>query len=322
MLNTRRRLAFVLVTAAFTVVFGAWAWACTSNARLDPVQPAEGPARSIVTVTGAGFYPQVDIRWASDSGPLLARTTASFTVDVTIPDVAPGTYYIVAVSRGSQGDVWQRASTFTVTAPAAVVPPPAPPADTTANTTTAGRPADDSASTSAPAVVPNPQPAAASEQQTRISPAMTDSPDPVDSSRPTAPSPPAALAAIDLPAGDAAPASAALASPEASPTSIENSPTSTDVASAAPAAEGAGDPMASAPEDPPSPRTASSDLWSGFVSGGDATGNGLVGDGSIRSHASSSGGLVAPMALLTAALVVLAAAAVGGLARAKRRIAT
>jgi len=94
---------------ALIVVAGSFAWACTTQANLQIIPPAFGPAGTQVPVTGgtgvSGVVP-VELRWNSPDGPLLATVQSLATQDgvfhaqVTIPAVSPDVYYLVAVVQG------------------------------------------------------------------------------------------------------------------------------------------------------------------------------------------------------------------------------
>lgn len=88
------------------------------------LQPESGRAGAPVLVDGGEFEPDgpVKIRWGSATGPLLASASGpTFSTAVTIPDVSPGPYTVLALEYDNQGKVAGRAETaFQVTAP----PPP------------------------------------------------------------------------------------------------------------------------------------------------------------------------------------------------------
>ena len=108
--------------ASLVVTVGV-AWACSPSANIN-VEPRAALAGSAVTVEGTSFLRDrpVEIRWSSgegDEGPLLATARGpDFSTDVTIPDVPPGTYYVLATTRNEQGDVEGRAvAAFAVKSP-------------------------------------------------------------------------------------------------------------------------------------------------------------------------------------------------------------
>lgn len=106
------------------------AWACTAQPRILSVSPvAEAPSPTAgpstqgakeVDVRGAsvGAQAPVEIRWNAATGPIIGVATAdadgNFAATATIPDVAPGVYYLVAAA----GDVGIARAAYEVTAPA------------------------------------------------------------------------------------------------------------------------------------------------------------------------------------------------------------
>jgi len=100
-------LAFVLAALA-----GA-AWACTQQGVISLTSPA-GASASVQRVHGTGFSAQpVEIHWNEEAGEVLATTQGpSFDVDVTVPSVAKGFYYLVAVQpKADAGHGPDRAAT-------------------------------------------------------------------------------------------------------------------------------------------------------------------------------------------------------------------
>ena len=88
-------------------------------------QPS-GPAGSQVLVVGLGFdaAKPVEVRWGSVDGEGLGRASGpDFSVDVVIPDVAPGLYTLVVASRQDDGALGSAGSTeFLVTPPGSPQP--------------------------------------------------------------------------------------------------------------------------------------------------------------------------------------------------------
>jgi len=91
------------------------------------LQPASGRAGTQALVEGRSFEPdgRVEIRWSSATGPLLATASGpAFSAEVTVPDVSPGPYTVLALGYDNQGNPASRAaSAFQVAEP----PPPPPP---------------------------------------------------------------------------------------------------------------------------------------------------------------------------------------------------
>lgn len=112
--------ALVLALTATLAVLGASPAAAAPELRLSP---ASGPAGTAVTVDGSGFAAaDVEIRWATQSGPLLATATGpAFSVTATIPDDAPNSYPVVAVIRDATGVSTSNAS-FQLTPTATTIP--------------------------------------------------------------------------------------------------------------------------------------------------------------------------------------------------------
>src|SRR5262245_47818366 len=112
-----RLRATLLVTAAcaglaMLLVGVSSGYACSGQAILSPLSPEAGPVNSVVTVAGAAWEAgtdaegNVEIHWASATGPVLGRVNGpTFSTTVTVPDVAPGYYLIVAIAHNTAGDV-------------------------------------------------------------------------------------------------------------------------------------------------------------------------------------------------------------------------
>lgn len=105
-----RRSGIGVGVAAITtvVVLASVAWACTPQSTIYPLTPGAAPPREKVTVAGELLQPgPAEIRWNGLDGPKIAtveRTTAdqTFSVEATLPDAAPGVYYLLLVS-GEKG---------------------------------------------------------------------------------------------------------------------------------------------------------------------------------------------------------------------------
>lgn len=125
----RRSIMTVFVAVVGMAVAGmSVAWACTGQPLMslagDPVGEARSQARVDVLANQAVSGP-VALRWNSLEGPVLARAdvTAGMpaTLDATIPDAAPGVYYLVLETSAGVAR-----SAFEVAGPAAA-PVPANP---------------------------------------------------------------------------------------------------------------------------------------------------------------------------------------------------
>lgn len=102
---------------AMLLVGAAVAWACTDQAVIgtpgsgpnggSALQPHWGPPGTKVLVEGREFrQKQVEVRWNSASGPLLATGQGpSFSAEFRVPDRPPGDYTVVALQRDHNGDV-------------------------------------------------------------------------------------------------------------------------------------------------------------------------------------------------------------------------
>lgn len=105
--RTRRILTAVAGTAVASLLglvgSATVANACGFQPRAFAVTPTSGPAGSQVSVTGQAWQwapnSPASLAWNAANGTTLAQTTAGgdgwFSTSVTIPDVAPGTYYLV-----------------------------------------------------------------------------------------------------------------------------------------------------------------------------------------------------------------------------------
>ena len=160
--------AVLFAVGIFLLLGGATAWACAPS-QTARAQPAQGPAGSTVTVSGAGFVAAdgpVSIYFGGRSGALLGTATVdaagNFSQAVTIPETAPGSYFLQAV----QGPSRRANFPFEVTGTSAPAPPPPAPAPTPepaptpapAPAPTTPEPAPTPAPTPAPDPGTNPQP--------------------------------------------------------------------------------------------------------------------------------------------------------------------
>jgi hypothetical protein len=106
---------------AIVLSIASVAWACSPQCTIELMGPNSGPAGTEVTITGARFIGPVEIRWGSETGPLLGEAPnyddKGFTVRVTIPQAQPGVYMIVAVTKKKQlssGKPWSAKQAFEV----------------------------------------------------------------------------------------------------------------------------------------------------------------------------------------------------------------
>ena len=107
----RRGLLVGLVTALVVAV-------ATPAAAAPELQlsPAAGAAGETFTVTGTGFAAaDVEIHWGGASGELLTTATGpDFSVEASVPDVAPNSYSVVALVRDG-GSISSSNASFQVT---------------------------------------------------------------------------------------------------------------------------------------------------------------------------------------------------------------
>lgn len=118
----------IAAAAGCMIAVGAWAgaaWACTAVASVD-VEGRSGAPGSKQVVKGLAFGDgEVELRWNAPDGALLAKATGpAFSVPVTIPESAPGVYYLVGVQRDAGGKVWKAPASFEVLAPGDVAAQP------------------------------------------------------------------------------------------------------------------------------------------------------------------------------------------------------
>lgn len=121
------RVNLVVALAALVLVgLAGVAWACTPHATLTPVGIASGPSGSLVPMAGkATTQEAVELRWDGVDGQLVGQVPVSeidggeFATEITVPEVDPGVYSIVAVN----GDRGVARAAFEVTAGSA---PPEP----------------------------------------------------------------------------------------------------------------------------------------------------------------------------------------------------
>ncbi|HTN23489.1 MAG TPA: hypothetical protein VL120_05845 [Solirubrobacteraceae bacterium] len=161
--STTSRKVVLAVMAVLSVALSgaALAYACTPNAAIS-ISPS-GPVLpgTQLNVAGIGFAGNVTVRWGSASGAVLATATtqASFGATITVPDAAPGPYFVVAVARDAAGGfVGQASASVEVTArpQAPVAAAPSQPAGSGAAAATAApAAADDSPAAPAPARTPD-----------------------------------------------------------------------------------------------------------------------------------------------------------------------
>lgn len=122
-----RRGPFVLALGMAAVLAAASAAAaCTPMLAMYPLSSPAGDPGKEVTVKGTSpSTDPVEVRWDGIRGPMLGTAsvdeeTGAFSIDVEIPEAAPGLHYVVAVggaSKGGDSTGWSRAP-FKVAGPA------------------------------------------------------------------------------------------------------------------------------------------------------------------------------------------------------------
>lgn len=99
--------AAAVVIAGVVFGWGAWAWACTPQARVLATSAASGPPESEVTVRGEAVSPAgpVELRWNGVRGPVIGTALADaygrFEAEAAIPAAQPGVHAIIVVSEGA-----------------------------------------------------------------------------------------------------------------------------------------------------------------------------------------------------------------------------
>lgn len=124
-MTMRGRTAGIIGVGFLTgfMALGATAWGCTVQAGIDPLLVQSGRPGTKLAVTGEAIAPgPVELRWNGIRGPVVATAIAGggshsteFAAEVTVPEAAPGVYYLVLAS----GDAGVGRAAFEVTA----VPP-------------------------------------------------------------------------------------------------------------------------------------------------------------------------------------------------------
>lgn len=126
---TAKAALVVSAVVALLLGIGSTAWACIPQPRLVVIAPqASGPGGSQVSVQGIGFDSppaRAEVRWNTADGPVLGRAdTADFTMTVTVPQAAPGSYGVLVMSRDADGVLGNTGrATFEVTSGDAATPP-------------------------------------------------------------------------------------------------------------------------------------------------------------------------------------------------------
>jgi len=107
----------VMLFIGIAVVLGtlAAAWACTGQPQVFSVNPITAPVGAQVTMRGEAVAvgAPVELRWNGVAGPKLAEVTADsragFEMVFTVPEVAPGVYSLVVVTRDGAAAVGRTA---------------------------------------------------------------------------------------------------------------------------------------------------------------------------------------------------------------------
>lgn len=304
MLARRGRL-LCLATAALALGAAAMAWACVPGSYLH-AGPTFGAPGSSFTITGQEFDGgSVEIRWGSDSGPLLASAqAAAFSVSVQVPaNAADGVYLVFALTRNADGSVREMNRTpFEVTrtgAPGQV-----------ADGGWGQRPTDPGARVPAPATTSPAAPAAAKGVAV-APPAPRTLPLPAQRAGLQTTGAPKAGAAPDR-GGSATRSSVGAPASGARFFAYPGTGTAATTSAAAEAVARPGTAGAAGRHASPSGRSATADLWSGF---GKDSSAGFGAAGAHSADEGSAGRLALPAALLGFGLMAL----LGGVAVAEKR---
>lgn len=306
--RTSRGLASGLAVLGVMVGAASFAWACTIQAEVY-VSPGSGAASSLARVTGSGFgNVPVEIRWNGANGPQLGTAMGpSFSVRVTIPNVAPRVYTIMAVQNVATGQTSR--TSFHVTSQ------PSPPV--TGDNQGTGTEATGSEGTGTEGSANEGSGTSSDRDGSSSSGSQTSSGSQSTSAASgtsAGSTGPAAQAAADAdPVADSGAAQSGTADSSASRTAaVKSSPLSSSPAPrqvagptaspAVPAGSGAAGLPAEVTSDQPAVRSIAGDLWSGFSPGSSSPGGASLLD-------SPSAGQGSPMAMgvgvLSAGIVAL-----------------
>jgi len=90
----------VVVLAIIGSILGAasLAWACSQAAGFSALTQA-GPVGTVFAATATGYSGPVQIHWNSIDGPVVSSPAPSGGMQVTVPDVSPGVYYLVFATK-------------------------------------------------------------------------------------------------------------------------------------------------------------------------------------------------------------------------------
>jgi len=111
---------------AMVLVLASFAWACTNQARIITLNSISGAPSAVLAISGnrVPASSSVEVRWDALNGPKIGSAIAdqagNFATQVSVPEVKPGIYTIVA----SAGEFAVARTAFEVTAPAAAASSP------------------------------------------------------------------------------------------------------------------------------------------------------------------------------------------------------
>jgi len=135
MTRTYRQLTSLIVSLmALGVIAGAVAWACSPDADIgidafvvEPGDPVTVTGTAFTATVGGSTVPaNVELRWDSAGGPVLAHAVGpSFAQAVRIPAAGPAEHAIFAIGRHPQTDAFQGSARATLRVGAAPNPAPA-----------------------------------------------------------------------------------------------------------------------------------------------------------------------------------------------------
>jgi len=98
--KTGRKSVSTIVLAVLGSILGAasLAWACSQAAGFSALTQA-GPVGTVFAASATGYSGPVEIHWNSADGPVVSSPLPSGGMQVTVPNVSPGVYYLVFATK-------------------------------------------------------------------------------------------------------------------------------------------------------------------------------------------------------------------------------
>lgn len=129
-MRSRRTVATLVAAIGMGLAGVSAAWACTGQPLMELASDQVGEARSqakVEVLANQAVAGPVALRWNSLEGPVLATADVpagqAATLDATIPDAAPGVYYLVLeTSAGVARSAFQVSGPSTAASPDGVWP--------------------------------------------------------------------------------------------------------------------------------------------------------------------------------------------------------